>query len=208
MLKMHSDGSHLSVINARSREAGYFFFGNKIINESETIEPNQGSVCQECSVIKHVVASAAECETVTLFINCQTVIVIRTTAMELGHEQPATPTQVKNTTTCNYVYDTLQQKQSKSFDMKLHWLRDRTNRNQFHVYWAKGTDNLDYYYSKHHSAAHEKRIRHVCICSLIIGKLSNVTTHHNTNQSNTATTMNHSQQPLSATMGVLLRRGL
>ena len=103
-----------------------------------SVEPNQGSACQECSVIKPLMASAAECETATLFINCQTAIVMRATAMELGHEQPATPVQVDNATTFNYVRGTLQQKCSKSFDVRLHWLRDRTNREQFYVCWEKG----------------------------------------------------------------------
>ena len=92
--------------------------------------------------------------------------------------------------------------------MKLHWLRDKTNRNQFRVFWAKGAENLADYYSKYHSVAHEKRIRHACLCSLIIGKQSNATTHHNTTQSTTATKTTHSQQPISATRGVLLQRGL
>ena len=117
--------------NARSRAAGHFYFGDKINSKPDVIEPHQGLVHQECSAIKPVMASAAECEIATLFVNCQTAIFIRTTAIELGHEQLETPTQVDNATTFNYVHDTLQHKSSKSFDMKLHWLRDRTNRNSF-----------------------------------------------------------------------------
>ena len=127
-LKSHSDGSCPSVINDRSRVAGHFYFGDNDDGEPDRIEPNQGSMHQEFSVIKPAMASAAECETATPFINCQTAIVTRTTAMEVGHEQPATPTQVDNATTYNYVCGALQQKCSKSFDMKLHCLRDITNR--------------------------------------------------------------------------------
>ena len=65
--------------------------------------------------------------------------------------------QVDNPTTYNYVHDTLQQTRFKSFDMKLHWLSDRTNRKQFHVQWAKGEENLADCYSKHHLAAHVKK---------------------------------------------------
>ena len=85
-LKSHSDGSCPSVINDRSRVAGHFYFGDNDDGEPDRIEPNQGSMHQEFSVIKPAMASAAECETATLFINCQTAIVIRTTTMELGHE--------------------------------------------------------------------------------------------------------------------------
>ena len=177
-------------------------------SKPDLIDPNQGSACQECSVIKPIMASVAECETATLFINCQTAIVIRTTAMELGHEQPATPMQVYSTTTFNDVHDTLQQKRSKSFDVKLHWLRDRTNRKHLYVHWAKGKDNMTDYHSKHHSAAHEKRIRHKCLCSLIIGKCSQSTTNHQIEQQPSANMTNTSQQPLSVTMGASLERGL
>ena len=89
---------------------------------------------QECSVIKPVLASAAECETATLFLNCQTTIVLRIAAKEMGHPQPATPMRIDNTTANNYVHNNLQQKKSKAFDMRLHWLRDRVNRRQFETH--------------------------------------------------------------------------
>ena len=133
---------------------------------------------------------------------------MRTTAMELGHEQPETPTQVDNTTTFNYAHGTLQQKRSKSFDMRLHWLRDRTNREQFYVCWAKGDTNMADYYSKHHTAAHEKRIRHKHLCSLSINKHLQHATNHVFKLQQSANMKHTSQQPLSATRGVLLQRGL
>ena len=83
-LKAHSDGSHLSVSNARNKAAGYFYFGDKNDGTLDLIDPNQGPACQGYSVIKPVMASAAECETATLFINFQTAIVIRTTAKSIS----------------------------------------------------------------------------------------------------------------------------
>ena len=46
-LKAHSDGSHLSVSNARNKAAGYFYFGDKNDGTLDLIDPNQGPVCQE-----------------------------------------------------------------------------------------------------------------------------------------------------------------
>jgi len=167
ILKIHSDGSYLSVAKSRSRAGGYYYLGdNTPIGQPER---PQGSIYQECSVIKPIMGSAAECETSTLYINCQNAIVLRTTAEELGHPQPPTPIQVDNSTTYNFIMDTIQQKRSKSFDMKLHWLRDRQNQNQFHIYWAKGDTNKADYFSKHHTAAHHQRVRHQYLCSMIVG---------------------------------------
>ena len=157
IIKVHSDGSYLSVPGGRSRAAGHFFCGNNV--NAQHIEPYQGAIYQECSIIKPVVASAAECETATLFLNCQTAIILRITAKEMGHPQAATPIQIDNTTTNNFVHDYMQQKKSKAFDMRLHWLRDRVNQQQFEIYWMDGKCNYADYYSKHHAAAHHKKMR-------------------------------------------------
>ena len=56
-----------------------------------------------------------------------------TIAEEMYHQKPATPVQVDNTTMYNFVHKALYQKRSKAFEMKLYWLCDRQNQNQFHV---------------------------------------------------------------------------
>ena len=119
-------------------------------------------------MIKPVVASAAECETATLFLNYQTTIVLRIAAKEMGHPQAATPMQIDNTTIYNYMCDTMQQRKSKAFDMRLHWLRDRVNQKQFEIYWMKGSHNYADYYSKHHPAAHHQKMRPKYLASTII----------------------------------------
>ena len=126
-LKIHSNGSFLSASKSRSRAGGHYYFGdNTPIGQPD--KP-QGSTHQECSVIKHIMGSAAECETSTLCLNCQNGIILRTAAEEMRHPQPPTPAQVDNYTTYNFVTKSLQQKRSKSFDVKLCWLRDRQNQN-------------------------------------------------------------------------------
>jgi hypothetical protein len=56
ILNIHSDASYLSVSNARSCIGGPFFLGNRS-PEQETLN---GSILNVSSVIKNVVASAAE----------------------------------------------------------------------------------------------------------------------------------------------------
>ena len=88
MTKVHSDGSCLSVQAARSRAAEKFYSGNSTTMQQE--EPRQGAIYHECNIIKPIVASTAECETLTLFLNFQNTIVTRTMAKELGCLQHAT----------------------------------------------------------------------------------------------------------------------
>ena len=93
-------------------------------------------MCQECIVIKPLVASESEC-TATLFLNYQSTISIRTKEKELGHPQPATPMRVDNTRTYDCVHYSLQQKKSKEFDMQLHFPQDIINNEQFETHWVE-----------------------------------------------------------------------
>ena len=171
IIKMHSDGSHLHVQGQRSRSAGHFCCGNKISMQQD--EPYHGDVYQECITIKPLVTSATECGTVTLFLNFRTMIVIRITTKELGHPQPLRPTREDKTTTNNFMCNNLQQKKSKSFNMRLHWLRDQIKNRQFETHYMKGEFNYAEYYSKHHTEAHHKKIRPTCLASHVSG-LQNV----------------------------------
>jgi hypothetical protein len=67
ILHIHSDASYLSVSNARSRLGGLFFLGNKSPEQDTLI----GSILNVASVIKNVVASAAESEAGACFHNAQ-----------------------------------------------------------------------------------------------------------------------------------------
>jgi hypothetical protein len=58
ILHIHSDASYLSVSNARSRLGGLFFLGNKPPAQDKL----NGSILNVASVIKNMVASAAESE--------------------------------------------------------------------------------------------------------------------------------------------------
>jgi hypothetical protein len=94
ILHIHSDASYLSVSNTRSHLGGLFFCGDKPPKE-DTLN---GSILNVASVIKNVVASAAESEVGACFQNAQRGAPFRVTLTELGHTQPATPLRTDNST--------------------------------------------------------------------------------------------------------------
>ena len=85
---------------------------------------------------------------------------LRTALEEMGHPQPATPIQVDNSTACGLANRTIKHRRSKAIDMRFYWVQDCVDRNQFHVYWIKGSDNkFADYLSKHHPTKHHVYMR-------------------------------------------------
>jgi hypothetical protein len=121
ILHIHSDASYLSVSNARSFLGGLFFCGGKPPQE-DTLN---GSILNVVSVIKNVVASAAESEVGACFQNAQSVAPLRVTLTELSLIQPSTPIRTYNSTEFGILNETIKQKRSKEMDMRYHWLTDR-----------------------------------------------------------------------------------
>eukprot|EP00957_Ditylum_brightwellii_P013970 1054128-Ditylum_brightwellii.AAC.1 len=66
-------------------------------------------------------ASAAEAELGTLSENAKEAVSLHTTLQELGHQQPATPIQVDNSTTHMIVNSNIRQQKSKAIDMQFYW---------------------------------------------------------------------------------------
>jgi hypothetical protein len=81
ILHIHSDASYLSVSQALSRLGGLFYCGNK----PPQADRLNGSILNAASVIKNVVASAAEAEVGACFHNAQNGAPLRITLTELGH---------------------------------------------------------------------------------------------------------------------------
>jgi hypothetical protein len=111
------------------------------------------------SVIKNVVASAAESEVGACFQNAQSGAPLRVIPAELGHIQPPTPLCTDNSTAFGILNKTIKQKRSKTMDMRYHWLTYRVRQKQFDIYWRPGRENLGNYHTKHHSAQHHKDMR-------------------------------------------------
>ena len=77
----------------------------------------------------------------------------------MGHPQPITEINTDNSTTIGFTNKNMQLKKSKSWDMSLHWLRDREKQKQFKVQWKKGADIPADYFTKHHTVTHHRNMR-------------------------------------------------
>jgi hypothetical protein len=161
VLHIDSDAAYLVLPKARSRAAGHYYFSDW--PEPAPAKPNptpNGPVHTLCKTIRNVMSSAAESETGGVYLNGKEAVPIRTTATELGHPQPPTPIKTDNTTAHGILTRTVRQKLSKAFDMRFHWMRDRIDQKQFHLYWEKGILNLADYFTKHHPPRHHRLMRH------------------------------------------------
>ena len=92
LYKIDSDAAYLVCPDARSRAGGYHYLGNADNNLFN------GPIYILATIIKNVMASAAEAEVAGLFINANKAIPIRHTLIEMGHPQPPIPLKTINTT--------------------------------------------------------------------------------------------------------------
>ena len=158
-LCVESDAAYLVLPKARSRIAGHYYLTAHKIPSKAYRENLNAPIHTECATIKNVVSLAAEAETAALFHNCTTAIAIRQALTGLGHPQQKTTVKTDNSTANSFVHSEMRVKQSKSWDMKYNWLRDRIAQEQFNIKWDKGVNNLADYFTKHHPPNHHKTIR-------------------------------------------------
>jgi hypothetical protein len=152
ILHIHSDASNLSVSHACSRLGVLFYCGDKPPHDDKL----NGSILNAATVIKNVIASAAESEVGACFQNSQSGAPLIVTLIELGHQQPATPLRTYNSTAFGILNETIKQNRSIAMDMRYHWLTDRVRQKQCNVYWRPSKENLGDYHTKHHAAQHHK----------------------------------------------------
>ena len=101
----HSDSSYLSEPKAPSRACGHFFMGS-LPRDGEPIKLN-GAFHTLCSILRFVVASAAEAEIGAIFLNCQEGVIFKTTLEDLGHSQPKIPVHCDNATAVGITNNTI-----------------------------------------------------------------------------------------------------
>jgi hypothetical protein len=153
VLHTHSDAGYLTDLKARSRAGGHHYMGNRI----ESPNPiHNGAVLDISKILRMVVAPAAEAKVGALFYNWQDAAGLRTIAIEMGHPQPATPVCTDNSTADGIINSMVKQNRSKAIDMRFYWVRDRSEQNQFKIYWAPGKVNLADYQTKHHPGHHHQ----------------------------------------------------
>ena len=104
-------------------------------------------------------ASAVEVEMGGLYHNTQTSLPIRYILEALHHPQPPTLINTDNATAQGFIYNNINLKKSKSWDMRYYWARDRANQKQFKYTWDYGDQNEGDYYTKHYPTHHHRTMR-------------------------------------------------
>jgi hypothetical protein len=122
ILKVCSNASYLSAPRACSRASGYFFLGSFPVN-GDPIKLN-GTIHITCTILKLIIASAAEAELGALFLNAQEANVLRLTLLELNHPQPPTLIHIDNSTTVGIINDMIKCQWSRAIEMRYFWLLD------------------------------------------------------------------------------------
>ena len=102
--------------------------------------------------------SAAGAELGDLLLNCQEAVPIRITLEEMGHPQPPTPVQVDKSTALGIVTGIIKKRKSKAMDMRLYFIRDRSNQDQLNISWKPGSTNKGVYFTKHFPPAHHTTV--------------------------------------------------
>ena len=154
VLAAHRDVSYLSETKARSRAGGHFFMAGDI-----SVPENKGAVHTVAQIIKIVMSSAAEAEFGALYINFREAIPAQHLLKAMGHKQPPTPMQTKNSTALGVVTNKIQTKRTKAMDMCFHWLRCRANQRQLRTYWRARPTNKGECVTKHNASSHHKKVR-------------------------------------------------
>ncbi len=140
IMNIHSDTSYLSETNARSRACGHFFMGWMPKN-GEPIKLN-GAFYVNTTILRFVVASAAEAELGALFHNSQDGIIFRQTLTDLGHPQPKTPVHCDNATAVGIANKTVKRQRLRAKEMLFFWIGDKVAQDMYQVAWHPGQENL------------------------------------------------------------------
>ncbi len=157
ILNIHSDASYLLEANARSRTCGHFFMG-WMPKDNKPIRLNR-AFNVSTTILRFVVASAAEAELGALYHNCQTGISFQLTLTEMGHPQPKTPVRCDNTTAVGIANNTIKQQHSQSMEMRFFWIGDKIAQEMYALKWHPGQENLANYQSKHLIGMHHTAVQ-------------------------------------------------
>ena len=127
ILHTHSDASYLGETKDPSRYAGFHFLGKQHRIGTIPDTPINGGLLIRSSILDVVVSSAAQAELGGLFENMRDDTILRNILADMGYPQPASPMQTDNKCAEGISHGTVKSKRSKAFDMRYHWVRDRTS---------------------------------------------------------------------------------
>jgi hypothetical protein len=123
ILNIHSDASYHLEAKAPSCACGHLFMG-EMPKDGEPICLN-GACHLSMTILKFVVASAAEAELGALYHNCQTGIVFCPTLTYLGHPKPKSPINCNNPTVVGIANKTIKRQRSCSMETQFFWIGDK-----------------------------------------------------------------------------------
>ena len=151
-LRVQSDGSHLSQEKAGSIAGGIHY----CTDTDDDPQVINGAILALCSTITTVCGSASETEYASLYTNGQHAYFERTILAALHYPQQPTTIYADNIAAVGVANDTVKLRKSKSYDMRYHWIRDRTRRKIFTVIWAAGaTNDADFFTKIQPSTRHQ-----------------------------------------------------
>jgi hypothetical protein len=156
VLNIHPDASYLSELNARSRSCGHFFM-RSLPMDRKPIKLN-GAFHTLCSILRFVVASAAEAELGALFINCQEGLIFKSTLEDLGHPQPKISVHCDNATAISIANNTIKWHRLQAMEMRYFWTSEKDAQNVYLFKCYPGMENHADYQSKHHPGAHHTAV--------------------------------------------------
>ena len=102
VLAAHSDASFLTEPGSRSRAGAYIF-----LSEDDPIPRFNGPILTSATIIKFVMASAAEAKLAALYLTAREMIPLRNALTKMGWPQPKSPIQTDNSTAAGFVNDTI-----------------------------------------------------------------------------------------------------
>ena len=126
-----------------------------------TLNPPNGPILNTTGILANVMSAASEAEAAALFTNMKEGVIQRIALEEMQWPQPSTPITMDNSTAAGLARDTIKATKSRAMDMRLHWIQDRAQQQQFLVTWAPGKLNKSDYFTKLHAPIHHRRMRFV-----------------------------------------------
>ena len=160
-LSGHSDAKFNNESGSRSGAGAYIF-----LSEDDKFPRWNGPVLAIAQIMKYILTSAAESETAALFLTAKEMAALQNTLKEMRRKQPPFPLQCDNSIAVGYTNQTIVSKKSKSWDLRLKWLRCRAAQDQFRIYWDSSKNNYGDYHTKHHPPCYHESKRDMSFAGL------------------------------------------
>ena len=155
VLCVHADASYLNKTESCSRAGAHIY-----LLEDDPIPRLNGAVLTIVTIIKFVLASAAEAELAALFIAAHKMVPLHQTLINMGWPQPHSPVQTNNSTAIGLINKTIVAKRAKMMDMRLCGGCDvAAPQNSFRYYWDAGSKDWADHSTKHQPDIYHKAHR-------------------------------------------------